>query len=141
MRLKACLFTFFFLVCSQSFAEGFLPFHLADKDVQEATVSFQVLRTDGKWERCVGAFVSNEGHILTANHCLDQCSDGTANPRSNRLQQCLAQIDGKKTLVDIKVTSHCSFQDHLKAASGFGFSKCKQFNDVAIVLPHLKFPQ
>lgn len=145
MRLKNCFFTVLLLLSSNSFAEtsasGFLPLHLADRHVQEATVSFQVLRTDGRWERCAGAIVSDEGHIITANHCLDQCSDGLSKgPRQDRPERCIAEIDGHRTIVDVKVTSHCSFREHMGAALGKGPAKCNSFNDVAIVVPRTKLP-
>ncbi|MNK06281.1 Trypsin [compost metagenome] len=119
---------------------GFQPMSLAHKAAQAATVSFQVLTTDGKWERCAGAVISNEGHILTANHCLDQCNDGKIRgPRRDRPEQCIAKIDGRATLVDVKVTSRCSFQEHLAANQMNSLQKCTRFNDVAIVLPRTKF--
>lgn len=131
---------------------GFIPIReLASVlSTQAASVSIKFLLKNGQWESCSGAVVSDQGHIMTAGHCFENCSAtkeqnlnsygtyGSLNlysEKKDRPSQCIATIDGIETTVDVKMTSACSFEEHLAAAGVNPPQKCSIFNEIAVVLP------
>ncbi len=139
--------------CNLYSANGFVPVkEIAGVLSTYATsVSIKFLLSNGQWEDCSGAIVSDQGHIMTAGHCFENCSDTKeikTNPyemynsfssghseKKERPSKCIATIDGIETTVDVKLTSECSFEAHQKVAGLNPPQKCSNFNDVAIVLP------
>lgn len=142
--------------CDPHSVNGFIPIkEIADVlTTQAASVSIKFLMKNGLWQDCSGAVVSDQGHLMTAGHCLENCSDtkelnsnpygaymnfsGEYGAKKNRPSKCIAVVDGAETSVDIKMTSECSFEEHQAAVAIQPPSKCSNFNEVAIILPQSK---
>ncbi len=120
---------------------GFIPIkELAGTlSTQATSVEIFVLMKNGQWDECSGAVVSDQGHILTAGHCLENCSDKKEVSKDRgikaRPQQCIVKIDGVETKVDVKLTSQCTFEEHQEAVTVHSPRRCTQFNEVAVILP------
>lgn len=142
--------------CSLYSQSGFIPIkEIADVlTTSTASVSIKFLLKNGQWEDCSGAVVSDQGHIMTAGHCFENCSAtkekelnpyeaysslaNSYNAKKVRPSKCIAKIDGVETTVDVKLTSACSFEEHQAAAGHNPPQKCSNFNEVAVVLPQMK---
>lgn len=149
--------------CDLSFQHGFVPIKelAVVLKAQASSVSIKILLKSGQWESCSGAVVSDQGHIMTAAHCLDDCSDNEkSKPNSNsysaygaygasgsygalgsekeRPTKCIAKIDGVQTTVAVKLTSKCSFLEHQAAAGMKPKQKCSESNDTSVILPEKK---
>lgn len=118
-----------------------------------AGITFSVLRLDGQWEGCSGSVVSDEGHILTANHCIDKCANDKTPivsyldpyqllnmnlPKASE-GQCKIKIDGIETVVDVKVQS-CDSKENFEALTKNPRDPerhCVEVNDVAVIIPKI----
>lgn len=65
--------------------------------------------SDDPTDRCSGAFVSDEGHILTAAHCLKTCREkaGTMQPPYD----CKLKLNGRAVTVEILVAATCKARE------------------------------
>ncbi len=120
-----------------------------------AGITFSVLRVDGQWEECSGSVVSDEGHVLTASHCVDKCANDNT-PIVNNLDrhqllnlnlpkasksQCKVKIDGVETVVDVKVQS-CDTKENFEALTKnpkTPEARCTEMSDVAVIMPKISF--
>lgn len=84
--------------------------------------------------RCSGAYISDEGHMLTATHCLEGCfrSKPVDSPRKNLT--CTLDINGKKKKVRVLMMSVCPANQVIKESLE-GKESCPDEADIAIVLP------
>lgn len=96
---------------------------------------------DDRGDGCSGAFVSDEGHILTASHCLETCRKdaGTMQPPYD----CKMKINGRTITVEVLVAATCS-PDKVRSAQFYltiagekrakeEFGKCVGQSDLAIL--------
>lgn len=115
--------------------------HLA----QAANISSTVLHLKLPGVECAGSYVSNEGHILSAAHCLQPCIDQIRreNPRlisqaqasaSVRREQlkCDININGVNTQVRIHLMNSCALDYHDLWKNPSAPESCKQ-NDLAVI--------
>lgn len=99
-----------------------------------AGVNLRILGSDGEWGSCSGSVVSDDGTILTASHCLEDCQ----NPNQNGIPECVVEIDGKRNVVEVNVASPCTYKDHEKEAALIPPTKCSRASDVAVIVPESK---
>jgi hypothetical protein len=100
---------------------------------------------------CSSSYISDQGHILTASHCLDSCVfdvDGNRKNANSHLE-CEFTLNGKKTVVDVLMMSACSGNDTIAYGELLRhrveeidmpekLRKCKDQADLAVIMPRNK---
>lgn len=84
--------------------------------------------------RCSASYISDQGHMLTATHCLEGCFRSKRIRAPQRNLQCILDIGGKKTKVRVLMMSVCEASQVIKE-SLTGKETCPDEADVAVVLP------
>jgi hypothetical protein len=118
----------------------------------EGAVALEISKLDRTTSNCGGAIISDEGHILTAAHCVRNCSHhsfvkaqdfrdaktGASTPQTVP-RQCFLIMNGERMVADV-LLSGCEESDTQNRRKD---SSCSKMGDVAILKPlfqPLRFP-
>lgn len=86
---------------------------------------------------CSGSYISDQGHILTAGHCLQNCAEraGLWKDRKPKEMECILAVDGVAKRVKVILASRCNPSQGGERRFKDGTDECPDDADLAIVLP------
>lgn len=95
--------------------------------------------------RCSGSYVSDEGHILLASHCLDSCVKFQTNYWTKEYRDqltCDVVVNGKAITAKVELMSGCTlataenrFKADVQGLKTRIGAECKRFIDLAVIKP------